>query len=135
MFVDASPIIPILTHEPDAEDLIDRLEAASKRITSAVAIFEATLGLCRKRNAGVDEGRTDVADFLEAARVDVVPIGAAETDLALSAFARYGKERGHPAKLNMGDCFAYAVAKSRRMTLLLKGDDFSKTDIVSSGGR
>ncbi len=133
MFVDASAIIAILTNEPDSGDLIDRLEGAAKPITSAVAIFEATLGLCRKRNAAVNEGRADVADFLKAARVDVVSIGADEADLALSAFARYGKGRGHPAKLNMGDCFAYAVAKSHRTTMLFKGEDFSQTDIVSSG--
>nr|WP_294550431.1 type II toxin-antitoxin system VapC family toxin [uncultured Rhodopila sp.] len=135
MFVDASAIIAILTNEPDAGNLIDRLEGAAKPITSAIAIFEATLGLCRKRNAGVDEGRTDVADFLEAAHVKVVPIGTDEADLALSAFARYGRGRGHPAQLNIGDCFAYAVAKSHRRTLLFKGDDFSKTDIAPGGGR
>jgi ribonuclease VapC len=67
--------------------------------------------------------------------VKVVPIGTAEADLALSAFARYGRGRGHPAQLNMGDCFAYAVAKSHRTTMLFKGEDFSKTDIVTEVGR
>jgi ribonuclease VapC len=133
MFVDASAIIAILTNEPGAEALIDRLEGAAKPITSAIAIFEATLGLCRKRNGDVEEGRADVADFLEAARVDVVAIGTDEAALALSAFARHGKGRGHPAKLNMGDCFAYAVARRHRTTLLSKGDDVSKTDIVATG--
>jgi ribonuclease VapC len=135
MFVDASAIVAILTNEPGAGDLIDRLEGASSPITSAIAISRATLGLCRKRNAEVDEGRTDVADFPGAARVKVVPIGIAEADLALSAFARYGKGRGHPAQLNPGDCFAYAVANSHRTTTLFKGEDFSKTDIAPGGGR
>jgi ribonuclease VapC len=133
MFIDASAIIAILTREPDADDLIDRLEDAIRPITSAIAIFEATLGLCRKRHASVEETQADVADFLRTARVEVVQIGENEASLALSAFARYGKGRGHPAQLNMGDCFAYAVARNHRTTLLFKGNDFTKTDIVSSG--
>ena len=133
MFVDASAIVAILTREPDADDLIDRLERAIRPITSAIAIFEATAGLCRKRHVSVEEAQTDLADFLNAARVEVVPIAANEAALALSAFARYGKGRGHPAQLNMGDCFAYAVARNHRTTLLFTGDDFSKTDIISTG--
>jgi ribonuclease VapC len=133
MFVDASAIIAILTREPDADALIDRLERAIRPITSAIALFEATAGLCRKRHVSVEEARADLADFLKAARIELVPVAANEASLALSAFARYGKGRGHPAQLNMGDCFAYAVAKNHRTTLLFKGDDFSKTDIVSTG--
>jgi ribonuclease VapC len=133
MFVDASAIIAILTREPDANDLIDRLEHAIRPITSAIAIFEATLGLCRKRHASVEETQADLADFLKMARVEVMQIGENEASLALSAFARYGKGRGHPAQLNMGDCFAYAGARNHRTTLLFKGNDFTKTDIVSNG--
>jgi ribonuclease VapC len=59
--------------------------------------------------------------------VELVQIGENEASLALSAFARYGKGRGHPAQLNTGDCFAYAVARNHRTTLLFKGDDFTKT--------
>ena len=132
MFVDASAIVAILTREPDADDLIDRLERANHPITSAIAIFEATAGLCRKRHVSVEEAQTDLADFLKAARVELVPIAANEASLAQSAFACYGKGRGHPAQLNMGNCFAYAVTRGHRTTLLFKGDDFSKTDIVST---
>lgn len=134
MFVDASAIIAILTREPDSDALIDRLERASRPITSAIAIFETTLGLCRKRHASVEEAQTDLTDFLKAARVELVPIGGDEASLALSAFARYGKGHGHPAQLNLGDCFAYAVARHHSTGLLFKGDDFSKTDIVSIEG-
>ena len=132
MFVDASAIVAILTREPDADALIERLERAIRPITSAVAIFEAALGLCRKRHASVEEAQADVADFMKAARVELVPIAANEVSLALSAFARYGKGRGHPAQLNMGDCFAYAVASNHRTSLLFKGVDFSKTDIATA---
>ena len=58
-----------------------------------------------------------------------MPITDAEAETALVAFSRYGKGRGHPAQLNLGDCFAYAVAKNHRTALLFKGADFDKTDI------
>ncbi len=130
MFVDASVIIAILTREPGADELIKRLERATCPITSAVAVFEATAGLCRKRHASVEEAEADVTEFLRVAGTELVPIAAEETSLALSAFARYDKEGGHPAQLNMGDCFAYAVARWHRTALLFKGDDFSRTDIA-----
>ena len=93
-----------------------------------------TFGLCRKRHASVEESRTDVMDFLAAARVALGPVVIDQATLALSTFARYGKGRGHPAQLNMGDCFAYAVAREYGVGMLFKGDDFSKTDIVDIDG-
>lgn len=129
MFVDASAIVAILTREADTGGLIDRLERAFAPITSAIAVFEATLGLCRKHHVSVAEAEADVADFVAAARINVLPVAAQEAAAALSAFSRYGKGRGHPAQLNMGDCFAYAMARNNRTSLLFKGDDFSKTDI------
>jgi ribonuclease VapC len=136
MFVDASAIIAILTAEPEADSLADTLEAADAPMTSPIAIFEAVAGICRKRHVTVEEAQQDVADFLQIARVRTVPISEADGSAALTAFARYGKGRGHPAQLNLGDCFAYAVARNHRATLLFKGNDFSKTDIGSnpSGG-
>jgi ribonuclease VapC len=133
MFVDASAIVAILTREPDADALANRLELATQPITSAIAVFEAAASLCRKRHASIEEAQTDIADFLHTARVELVPIAADEASFALSAFSRYGKGRGHPAQLNMGDCFAYAVAKTHATTLLFKSDDFSKTDIAPVG--
>ncbi len=132
MFVDASAIVAILTREPEADALTDVLEAASSPITSPVAIFEAVLGICRKRHASVAEANEDVQAFLKAARIRIATIGAEEVDTALDAFARYGKGRGHPAQLNLGDCFAYAVAKNNKTALLFKGEDFDKTDISSA---
>ena len=66
------------------------------------------------------------------AGVQTISITAREAEAALDAFSRYGKGRGHPAQLNMGDCFAYAVAQTYRTALLFKGDDFSKTDVQSA---
>ena len=135
MFVDASAIVAILTREPEADSLADLLEAAPSPITSPIAIFEAALGICRKRHASVEEAEDDVREFLELARIQLIPITAKEADTALAAFSRYGKGRGHPAQLNLGDCFAYAVAKNHRTSLLFKGEDFNKTDIRSAAAR
>ena len=131
-FVDASAIVAILTREADADELANALDAARSPITSPVAVFEATLGVCRKRHASVAEAREDVSDFLRTAGVLTVPITENEVDAALDAFSRYGKGRGHPAQLNMGDCFAYAGARTHRTALLFKGEDFDKTDIRSA---
>ena len=131
-FVDASAIVAILTRESNADELTNALEAARSPITSPIAVFEATLGVCRKRHASVAEARDDVLEFLGTADVSTVSITAEEAETALEAFSRYGKGRGHPAQLNLGDCFAYAVAKTHQAALLFKGEDFDKTDIRSA---
>ena len=132
MFVDASAIVAILTREAEADALADVLESARSPITSAIAIFEATLGICRKRHASVEEAEDDLRQFLAMAGVRTVPITERDAETALAAFSKYGKGRGHPAQLNLGDCFAYAVAKNHRTALLFKGEDFDKTDIPAA---
>ena len=129
MLVDASAIVAILTREPEADALADVLENSRAAITSPIAIFEAVLGICRKRYASIEEVEHDVGEFLEVAGVRTAPITDKEAHTALAAFSRYGKGRGHPAQLNLGDCFAYAMAKNGRTVLLFKGEDFDKTDI------
>jgi ribonuclease VapC len=129
MFVDASAIVATLNREPQADAFADAIESSGSAVTSAIAIFEATLALCRTRHAAVEEAAADIEEFLSLARIQCVPIAAEEARAALDAFARYGKGRGHPAQLNLGDCFAYAVARNRGVPLLFKGDDFIKTDI------
>src|SRR5690606_13028983 len=98
MFVDSSAIVAILTREEDADALADRIEAAEAPVTSPIAVFEAALGLCRKRHASVEEARADIRDFLAVAGIETVAISPADADLALLAFSRYGKGRGHPAQ-------------------------------------
>jgi len=135
MFVDASAIVAILTGEAEAAMLADLLETAPAAITSPIAIFEAALGVCRKRIASVAEAMTDVREFVAESRTTVVTMTGEDAETALAAHARYGKGRGHPAQLNLGDCFAYAVARRRRAALLCKGEDFDRTDIELAGGR
>lgn len=134
MFVDASAIVAILTREAEANAFIDLLDGAAGSITSPIAIFEATLGICRKRRASLAETHKDVRHFLRTAGVRTVAVTAEEAEIALDACSRYGKGRGHPARLNLGDCFAYAMAKNHGVSLLFKGDDFEKTDVRSATG-
>jgi len=129
MFVDASAIVAILNQEPEADTFADAIEHSGEAVTSAIAVFEATLGLCRTRHATVEDDAADVEEFLKVAGVRCMPIDSVDAQAALAAFARYGKGRGHPAQLNLGDCFAYAVARNHSLPLLFKGDDFTKTDM------
>jgi ribonuclease VapC len=108
------------------------LDAHPEITTSPVAVYEATLGLVRILRRSVEDAEEDVMEFLRLARVVVQPIQPENTHVALEAFARYGKGRGHPARLNLGDCFIYAQAKLGGASLLYKGKDFSTTDIESA---
>ena len=128
MFVDASAICAILLGEDEMADFVARLEASKSSMTSPLAIYEATLALAREVPGGVPAARRFVAQFLAEARIVVIALGEAEGDRALEAFDRFGKGR-HPAGLNMGDCFAYACARTHGVPLLFKGDDFGRTDI------
>jgi ribonuclease VapC len=130
--VDASAIVAMLTREPDADTLVSALAAAGRAETTPVAFYEAVLGVSRKRQWSIAEAETHVRDFLSAAGVAVQSIQPETAHVALEAFARYGKGRGHPARLNLGDCFIYAQAKVGGASLLYKGQDFSKTDIESA---
>ena len=130
--VDASAIVAMLTREPEADALLSALAAADGAETTPIASYEAVLGVSRKRQWSVAEAETHVVDFLRAAGIAVQPIQPETAHVALEAFARYGKGSGHPARLNLGDCFIYAQAKAGGASLLYKGDDFSKTDIESA---
>lgn len=129
MFVDASALCAILLGEADGELYASKIRAAETSLTSPVAIFETVLAVARKADGDIGLARRDVDQFVNLARIRVVSIGDAERHAALDAFDRYGKGR-HSARLNMGDCFAYACAKVQGAPLLFKGDDFAQTDIV-----
>lgn len=129
MFVDASAIVAILLRESGHEIVSDRLDAATDAITSGLAVFEAALAVSRLQAVPLDRAETAVENFLTEAGIMMVPIAASESRTALAAHARYGKGRGHPARLNLGDCFAYACARVHDVPLLFVGDDFPHTDI------
>jgi len=132
MFVDASAITAILLEEEEGESLSERIELAGAGtcITSPLAIFEATLAVARSHQRDVFRARTAVMRFLRGAVIEVAAVDEDTSTLSLDAHVRYGKGTGHPARLNFGDCFAYAMAKQHGMPLLYKGDDFSLTDLA-----
>lgn len=129
MFVDASAICAVLLDEPDGAHLDARIEQASSPLTSALAAFEATLAIARERNGDVAVAAQIVQSYLRASAIELVDIGDRELERAVDAFDRFGKGR-HPARLNLGDCFAYACAKTNGVPLLYKGDDFRQTDVT-----
>ncbi len=128
LFVDASALISILTAENDAIELADCLERDPDRLYSPISAWETVAGLCHAYRFSVPQARQRVGLFVSELDFRLVPIGDPEYLIALDAYTRFGKGR-HPAKLNMGDCYAYACARANHATLLFKGDDFSKTDI------
>ncbi|MDQ2803569.1 MAG: type II toxin-antitoxin system VapC family toxin [Pseudomonadota bacterium] len=129
IFADASALIAIITAEDGADALADALEADRPRLCSALSVWETVAGLCRSHAFSVPTARAHVGRFLDAGRFQLVGIGEPESEIAADAYAQFGKGR-HPAALNMGDCFAYACAKSNRAKLLYKGEDFAKTDLA-----
>jgi ribonuclease VapC len=129
MFVDASAMVAMLAAEAGWKTLAERLNTSAARYTSSVALFETAMAMVRKRGYAVAEAEAEIADFLTEAGIVLCPLGLEEAHAALVAHEAYGKGR-HPAALNMGDCFAYACAKTLNTPLLYKGDDFSKTDLA-----
>lgn len=126
MVVDSSALAAIILREKERfifEDLILRTPTV---VMSVVSVVETMIVLMSQRREP-DAARLDAT--LEAFRIDVRGVDGKQGMLARKAFKQYGRGRA-PAALNFGDCFVYALAKVREDSLLFKGDDFSKTDIV-----
>ena len=127
--VDTSAIIAIIQAEPECATFLDNVRQADRVLMSAVSMLEASMVLRARRGpAGVAE----LADLVEAMAIEVVPFDAALADGALQAFALYGKGLHPQARLNLGDCATYALAKAMGAPLLFKGNDFPATDIVAA---
>jgi ribonuclease VapC len=129
LFVDASALVAIIAGEPEQEEFAIRLRDAEDPIWSAMCCWEAVSSLRRFYGMEIEEARDEVMKTGERGALRLVPIADAELTVALDAYHRYGKGR-HPARLNMGDCFAYACARTNEATLLYKGDDFALTDLA-----
>ncbi|MCD1643149.1 type II toxin-antitoxin system VapC family toxin [Aurantimonas coralicida] len=128
MFIDASAICAILAGEADAVQLSARMDRHDRRLTSALAIWEASVALSRIRGVDPQIAQRMIDEFLGDQSVRIVAIEPETAAIAIDAYARYGKGR-HPAALNFGDCFAYACARHFDVPLLYKGNDFARTDI------
>jgi ribonuclease VapC len=124
--IDTSALAAIFFHEPERDAFRNAIVAASSRLISAATILEAGMVIEGRRGGGA--GR-EFDLFIVRTQIKIVPIDAELADLARSAWRKYGKGR-HPAALNFGDCFSYALAKATGEPLLAKGTDFAKTDVL-----
>ncbi len=139
MFVDASVIIAILTSEPEARRFVAELEVDRKVVlsTSVLAVWEATVGLYRKKNIPMNDAEARVLEFLEIAKIAILSQGSQDLTIALQAFDRFGRHRFpenyRNQALNLADCFHYASAKLMNSPILTKDGGFALTDIVTIG--
>src|SRR6516164_6510339 len=126
MVIDTSAVVAVLLNEANAPRITQAMETGSPRLFSAANLLEAIVIESRK---GENGGR-ELDLLIYRADIEIIPVDQDQAEIARIAWRRFGKGR-HPAALNYGDCFAYALAKSRRLPLLFQGDDFSQTDIES----
>ncbi len=129
MIVDTSALIAILRDEPESMSYAKAIANATVRRISAANYVETA--------AVIDASRDPIAsrqfdDLLQEARFVIEPVTEAQARIAREAYRDFGRGSGHPARLNLGDCFAYALAKATNEPLLFKGDDFTQTDIASA---
>ncbi len=129
MWVETSAIVAIVLGEDDAPRLISTVSLHERPETSVVNAFEATLAV-GKSIGDYLRAKEMVRETLEILGVRMVGVEAHLYDDVVDAYARYGKGTGHPARLNLGDCFSYAMARRSGVPLLYKGNDFSKTDLA-----
>jgi ribonuclease VapC len=125
--VDSSAIIAILKQEPDAASFARVFVGGTSLLMSAGTFLEC--GLVVRSRLG-DQGMKELIAMAAHIRLEVVPVDEKQALIGIEAFRRYGRGSGHPANLNFGDCFAYALAMTRSVPLLFKGDDFVHTDVV-----
>jgi ribonuclease VapC len=125
MVIDSSALVAILFGEPEAGGFVDAIAGAEPRLMSAANLLEAAIVV--DNQLGPAAGR-QLDRFVEQARIEIAPVTERQVRTARQAYLDYGRGN-HPAKLNFGDCFAYALAKATREPLLFKGDDFEQTDI------
>lgn len=124
--VDSSSLVAVVLGERDAERHLERLQRGPAQLSS-VSLVEATIVV--EARQGADAARD--LEFLVDATVDIVAVDLEHARAALAAWRRFGKGR-HPAALNFGDCFSYALARLADLPLLYKGDDFAQTDVAAA---
>ncbi len=126
LVVDTSALICVLNSESDAQPFKVALHEADAVLISLATLFEAS---CVVRSDRFFEGTRRLDQLIASLDPEFADFDEAQLRVAREAYARYGRGAGHPAKLNMGDCFAYALARTRKLPLLFKGEDFVHTDI------
>jgi ribonuclease VapC len=127
MVLDSSAVLAILFDEPERQAFATAVEGDPRRLISTANLLESALIAESRR--GEQAGR-ELDLLLHRADVQFVPVDTDQVEIARAAWRRFGKGR-HPAGLNFGDCFAYALAAASDEPLLFKGEDFARTDVVS----
>jgi len=131
VIVDSSALVAILRDEPDASVYSGAIENASDCRISAATFLETAILIDGSRDP-IASRRLD--DLLATADITIEPVSEHQAHIARQAYRDYGRGSGHPAQLNFGDCFAYALARATSEPLLFKGDDFRHTDIAPAVG-
>ena len=125
MIVDSSAVVAILLSEADADHLANKLAGAPRLRMSAATYLEVSIVM---ENKGGPRAGYELDDFIANTEIEIVPLTLEQAEAARIAWRRFGKGN-HPARLNFGDCFSYALAKISGEPLLFKGNDFAQTDI------
>jgi ribonuclease VapC len=126
MIVDSSALIAILRGEPDARPLLDKMKAAHSVSISTATFFETSIVVDSRGNPAASR---ELDDFCEQIALKFIAVDEKQMRIARQTYRDFGKGSGHPARLNFGDCFAYALAKTLDEPLLYKGSDFSHTEL------
>lgn len=124
--IDTSAVLAILFDEPERRQFNEKIEADPERLMSTASYLEACIIVDDRLGR---EGAKDLALLIEEAGIEIVPVTLSQAETAREAYRRFGRGN-HPARLNYGDCFAYALARETGEPLLFKGNDFGQTDIA-----
>jgi len=125
MVIDTSAILAILLEEPETAHFIHLIGVDQFRLFSAVSFVEASIVLSNRKG---EAGERKLDEFLQRAKVQIIAVDTPQAETARAAYRKFGKGL-HPACLNFGDCFTYALAKTTKEPLLFKGNDFALTDV------
>jgi ribonuclease VapC len=123
---DTSALVAVVFGEAERGAFVQRIESAERVLVSAVTAVETRMVVSGRRGP---RGVALLDELFRLPMIEVAAVGVAEMDAAYAAFVLYGRGSGHPAALNFGDVFSYALAKVRGAPLLFKGNDFARTDI------
>ena len=128
MVIDSSALVAVLQDEPERAALVAKIAADPVRLLSAANYLEAAIVIDDRLGAA---GARDLKLLLVEAAIRIMPVTVEHAELARTAYRRFGRGN-HPARLNFGDCFAYALARETGEPLLFKGGDFGQTDIAAA---
>ena len=129
IIVETSALIAIVKAEPEGPGFVAAIVASGDAVIAAASVLEATM---KATSALRVDGRGVISGYVQALALTVMPFDESQLAFAQDAFVRFGKGQGHPAQLNFGDCFSYALARALSAPLLFKGSDFSHTDVLIS---